>query len=121
MGKTNPVSGRSAGGPRRTTRRRRRMQQFSPAWMQRWQGLVNEDGVMRNVGRYFDGNVLLDFGGERQYVVEFRNGRIERLVDQVGPEERYQFALRAPQDSWSKFVQPTPPPMYNDIWAMGHP
>ena len=33
----------------------------------------------------------------------------------------WQFALRAPASSWNKFVEPVPPPMYNDIWAMAHP
>ena len=97
------------------------MQQFSPGWMERWRDRVNSDGVMKNVGRYFDGDVLLDFGDQQAYVVQFQSGRIGHVSDGVGPEDRYQFALRAPQASWSKFAEPTPPPMYNDIWAMGHP
>jgi hypothetical protein len=33
------------------------MNEFGSQWMQRWQGCVNGDAVMKNVGRYFDENV----------------------------------------------------------------
>jgi hypothetical protein len=46
---------------------------------------------------------------------------MSRVAQNIGPETTYQFALRAPQESWNKFIQPIPPPMYNDIWAMAHP
>lgn len=95
-------------------------QAFEPDWMERWKGLVNKNGVMGYVGRFFDADVLLEFG-DRPYFVSFEKGRIDELSTEIGPETCYQFALRAPKDSWSKFVQPTPPPMYNDIWAMAHP
>ena len=36
-------------------------------------------------------------------------------------ETPWSFALRAPEESWEKFTQKLPPPMYNDIWAMAHP
>ena len=75
------------------------MDQFSSQWMQQWQSCVNKDGVMKNVGRYFDENVLLDFGEDKAYVVQFRSGRVERIVDKAGPEDRYAFALRAPTAS----------------------
>jgi hypothetical protein len=97
------------------------MDEFGSQWMQRWQSCVNADGVMKNVGRYFDEDLLLDFGDDKAYVVRFRGGRVDKIVDKPGPEDRYAFALRAPKSSWQKFVQRTPPPMYNDIWAMAHP
>ena len=97
------------------------MDEFGSQWMQQWQKCVNGDAVMKNVGRYFDENVLLDFGEDKAYVVQFRAGRVDRVVDKAGPEDRYAFALRAPKSSWQKFVQRVPPPMYNDIWAMAHP
>lgn len=97
------------------------MGEFDFQWMERWRRSVNADAVMKNVGRYFDENVLLDFGEDRAYVVHFRGGGIERVVEKAGPEDRYAFALRAPKASWQKFCQRIPPPMYNDIWAMAHP
>jgi hypothetical protein len=97
------------------------MAKFDSQWMQRWAARVNVDEVMGHVGRYFDVNVLLDFGGGAEYVVHFRRGRIEGVVGGVGPEECFAFSLRAPRESWENFVLRTPPPMYNDIWAMAHP
>jgi hypothetical protein len=97
------------------------MDEFGSQWIQQWQKCVNKDAVMKNIGRYFDENVLLDFGEDKAYVVHFRSGQVDRIVDKAGPEDRYAFALRAPKSSWQKFVQRVPPPMYNDIWAMAHP
>ncbi len=96
------------------------MAAFDARWMERWQNLVNQDSVMRVIGRYFTADVLLEFG-EAAYVVSFRDGTMSRVAQDIGPETAYAFALRAPVESWSKFIQPIPPPMYNDIWAMAHP
>jgi hypothetical protein len=93
---------------------------FDNRWMERWQNLVNQDSVMKIIGRYFTADVLLQFG-EAAYVVSFSGGGVARVAQDIGPETTYVFALRGPAESWSKFVQPVPPPMYNDIWAMAHP
>jgi len=51
-----------------------------------------------------------------------REGRIHQVAEGLTTNMMgWQFALRAPSGSWSRFVQPMPPPMYNDIWAMAHP
>jgi hypothetical protein len=96
------------------------MAAFDARWMERWQTLVNQDSVTKVIGRHFTADFLLDFSSAA-YVVSFVNGMLTRVAQDLGPETTYQFALRAPQESWSKFVQPIPPPMYNDIWAMAHP
>jgi hypothetical protein len=88
--------------------------------MERWQSLVNQDSVTKVIGRHFTADFFLDFGSAA-YVVSFCNGAMTRVTSDIGPETTYQFSLRAPQESWSKFIQPMPPPMYNDIWAMAHP
>src|SRR5947207_2358820 len=69
---------------------------------------------------HFTADVLLEFGSAA-YVVSFVNGTVARVAQNIGPETTYAFALRGPVESWSKFIQPLPPPMYNDIWAMAHP
>jgi hypothetical protein len=62
---------------------------------------------------------MLEFG-PHAYVVSFEHGEINRVQHEIGAESAYQFALRAPAETWAKFVQPIPPPMYNDIIAMSH-
>ena len=37
------------------------------------------------------------------------------------PETCYSLAIKGPAESWKKFCQEVPPPMYNDLWAMAHP
>ena len=96
------------------------MAAFDAAWMQRWQSLVNDDSVTKIIGKHLTMDVLLAFG-DTAYVVSFLNGNIRHIDGDIGPESTYEFALRGPAATWAKFVQPIPPPMYNDIWAMAHP
>jgi hypothetical protein len=94
--------------------------QFDSHWMNAWQDAVNADAAFSVIGRHFTADFLLGFGDD-EYVVSVRQGRIERITDEVGVETPWSFALRAPEESWEKFTQRIPPPMYNDIWAMAHP
>lgn len=93
---------------------------FDAAWMEGWKTLVNQDAVIKIIGKHLTATVLFAFG-DTTYVVSYVGGRITRIDDQLGPESTYAFALRGPAQTWEKFVQPIPPPMYNDIWAMAHP
>lgn len=96
------------------------MAAFDPGWMESWQNLVNQDSVIKIIGKHLTTDVLLAFG-ETSYVVSFAAGQITRIDGEIGPESTYAFALRGPAETWAKFIQPIPPPMYNDIWAMAHP
>ena len=96
------------------------MPQFDSQWMNAWQDAVNSDAAFNVIGRYFTTDFLLGFG-EQEYVVSVRDGRIERITDELSIETPWTFALRAPAESWKQFTKRVPPPMYNDIWAMAHP
>jgi hypothetical protein len=96
------------------------MTRFDAHWMNAWQDAVNADAAFNFIGRYFTADFLLGFGDE-EYVVSVDRGRIEHITDDVGVEAPWSFALRAPEESWEKFTQRIPPPMFNDIWAMAHP
>jgi hypothetical protein len=96
------------------------MAAFEPKWMNAWQDTVNKDPTMKIIGRYFTTDFLIGFG-DKEYLVSMREGTVNRVTDQLTIETPWTFALRGPQESWSKFVQRVPPPMYNDIWAMAHP
>lgn len=95
------------------------MPAFDVRWVERWQNMVNQDGVARLLGRHFTADVMIEFGPSA-YVVSFERGAVARVQHEIGPETTYQLALRAPVETWAKFVQPVPPPMYNDIIAMSH-
>ncbi len=96
------------------------MAMFDSAWVGRWQEQVNRDGVMANIGKHLTADVLLEFG-DAGHAVSFRKGRITEVESELGPETCWNFALRAPAETWEKFCQEVPPPMYNDMWAMAHP
>ncbi len=93
---------------------------FDAGWMERWQSLVNQDSVIKIIGKHLTATILFAFG-DTAYVVSYVGGQITRIESEIGPESSYAFALRGPAETWAKFIQPVPPPMYNDIWAMAHP
>jgi hypothetical protein len=88
--------------------------------MNAWQDTVNSDSTMAIIGKYFTTDFLIGFA-DKEFCVSVREGRIERVTDNLSIETPWKFALRAPVESWEKFAQRVPPPMYNDIWAMAHP
>ncbi len=90
-------------------------------WMERWARSVNEDRILPVVGRFFNGRFVIGVD-DTDYLVEVRNGRIQRLAEGLASNDfGYEFAFRASASSWAKFAQPVPPPMFNDLWAMAHP
>jgi hypothetical protein len=93
---------------------------FDVKWVERWQDLVNKDGVLKVIGRHFTANILMEFG-PHPYVISFVNGAMPRVAHNLGSETSFALALRGPTETWSKFVQPIPPPMYNDLIALSHP
>ena len=85
-------------------------------WAEEFQRVTNEDAELNAHGRYFSCSYVLDMG-ERSYVVRMHRGKVEEIVPEPGPLESYQFAIRASADSWRKFSQNPPPPMFHGIWA----
>jgi hypothetical protein len=59
---------------------------------------------------------------DTDYLIEVSKGKVQRIAEGLTSNDfGYDFALRAPSNSWAKFSQPVPPPTFNDIWAMAHP
>ncbi len=96
------------------------MAEFDSQWMNAWQDEVSNDPTLPLIGRHFTTDFLIGFD-DKEYLVSVREGRIERITDNLSIETPWSFALRAPRESWEKFTQKVPPPMYNDVWAMAHP
>lgn len=90
-------------------------------WIEKWARRVNEDRVLKVIGRFFTANFVIGID-DKDYLIVVRDGRVTAVSDTLTTNMMgWQFALRAPGSSWSKFAEPMPPPMYNDIWAMAHP
>jgi len=95
---------------------------FDLEWMERWARLVNDDRRLPVFGRFFSGRFVVVFD-DREYLVTVFEGKIRRVSEGVGFNDfGYEFGFKASTATWSKFCQQTPPPMFNDIWAMhGNP
>jgi hypothetical protein len=94
---------------------------FDLEWIERWARRVNEDRILPVTGRFFTGRFVLGVD-ETEFLIVVREGKIARISEGLSPSDMgYDFALKAPASAWSKFAQPVPPPMFNDIWAMAHP
>jgi hypothetical protein len=87
------------------------------AWVDQFTRISNQDAELSAHGKYYTCSFLLDMG-EHSYLIRVHRGRVEEIVPDPGPlDERYEFAIRASADTWRKFAQPTPEPMYHGIWA----
>jgi hypothetical protein len=89
----------------------------STTWVEKFRSQNDSDAELQANGKFYSCAFLLDMQ-EHRYLVRMHRGKVEDiLVDPGDLDERYQFAIRASADTWRKFSQPTPPPMYHGIWA----
>src|ERR1700683_2496846 len=99
--------GKSAGMTRYST-----LTQLDTDWIVSWAKRVNEDRVLKVIGRFFTANFVIGID-DKDFYIQVRNGKIEMVAEEPNANLMgWQFALRAPASSWSKFVEPVPPPMY---------
>lgn len=86
-------------------------------WTETFQRVCADDPELQAHGKYFSCAYLLDME-EHQVLVKMHGGKVEEAKLDPGPlDEGYQFAIRASADTWRKFAEPTPPPMYHGLWA----
>jgi hypothetical protein len=89
----------------------------SNTWVDKFRSQSDSDTELQAYGKFYSCSFLLD-AQEHRYLVRMHHGKVEELLVDPGPlDERYQFAIRASADTWRKFSQPTPPPMYHGMWA----
>lgn len=89
----------------------------SNAWVDKFRSQSDSDTELQAHGKFYSCSFLLD-AQEHRYLVRMHHGKVEELLVDPGPlDERYQFAIRASADTWRKFSQPIPPPMYHGMWA----
>jgi hypothetical protein len=91
--------------------------QTADRWVEEFTRVTDEDPELDAHGAYYTCSMLLDME-EHRYLVHVHRGKVEKItVDPGDLDERYQFAIRASADTWRKFSQETPPPMFHGIWA----
>ena len=86
-------------------------------WVDSFVEASDGDAELQAHGKYFTCSYLLDMEKHR-FIVQMVGGKVAYSAVDPGPlDVRYQFAIRASADTWQKFAQPTPPPMYHGLWA----
>lgn len=78
---------------------------------------ANADPELRIAGEKFDASFSLTFEATR-YVLRVAKGRIEEILLSPRFDTRTSFGVRAPMSVWSKFLDPDPPPLFHDCFAM---
>jgi hypothetical protein len=79
--------------------------------------LVNGDPVLVRRGRFLSTRFLVEVG-ENEYLVDVREGRIDRVERGPFVMPSWRFALRGSADAWHRFWQKIPPPGYHDLFAL---
>jgi len=87
------------------------------AWLRRFQEMVAGDVEMGVVGEWFTTAFSLACG-ERRAILRIDKGRIAEIVPDPRLDVRCAFGFRAPVEVWRKFLDPSPPPLYHDFFAM---
>lgn len=87
----------------------------------RLQEAMGEDPELAVVGKFFDCDLLL--GGDRRFLLRIRGGELLEVIPDPLPVQPWRVAIKAPDETWEKFLQDPPPPEYHDVWAatwLGH-
>jgi hypothetical protein len=78
---------------------------------------VNDDAALVRRGRYLTTSFLLEVGSTAWLIAIFE-GRIVSVTSGPFVMPSSAFALRAPEEEWSKFWSERPPPGCNDLMAL---
>ncbi len=90
---------------------------FSPDWWRRFQQRANQDPELAVTGKWFTTAFAIT-SGEARVVLRVDKGRIAEIVHAPRFDVRTSFGLRGPAELWQKFLEPLPPALYHDIFAM---
>ena len=85
-------------------------------WAGAFTNLTNEDPELGAHGKFYSCSYMLDMG-ERKVIVDMHRGKVEKINLDPEPLDSYDFALRAPAETWRGMGEKVPGPMYHGIWA----
>ncbi|GAA3755305.1 hypothetical protein [Salinactinospora qingdaonensis] len=86
-------------------------------WVEEFTRVCNQDEELQAHGKFFDCSYLLDMGSHK-YQIVMHHGKVEEILVDPGPLDlRYQFLIRAGEDTWREFGKKEPRPMAHGIWA----
>jgi hypothetical protein len=91
------------------------MQVGSKEWMENFQEAVNTDQELNVIGKYCVTDFLWQIGS-KEYIVQIKQGKMTNFFEK-GSLDGWSFAIRGSLEAWKKFTQPTPPPMFHELFA----
>jgi len=93
------------------------MKAFTESWLTQFRDRVNADPEMSVIGDWFTTAFSLTCG-DRRCIVRFDRGRLVETMTSPKIDVRCAFGFRASEEIWSKFLSPSPEPLYHDFFAM---
>lgn len=92
-------------------------QRPSLVWMEKYRDAVNADPEMAVVGDWFTTDFKVSFEGA-DFLISVREGKIVEIAENPRFDRPVAFTMRAPMSVWNRFINPNPPPLYHDFFAM---
>ncbi|OUU74097.1 MAG: hypothetical protein CBC29_08105 [Methylococcaceae bacterium TMED69] len=86
-------------------------------FLDRWVKAINSDDGCALNGRGFSEPITFEIGSVRN-TLTIVNGKIDNITVDSGPLVRSVLTLSASEDVWSKLLDPKPPALYNDFFAL---
>jgi len=87
------------------------------SWFEALGEAVAADAEMAVIGRWCTLDLAL-VANEETVLLRLREGRISGVVPNPGMSYSWSVTLRGKREDWLTFLQPEPPPFYNDLLAM---
>jgi hypothetical protein len=82
----------------------------------KWRFLVNRDPEFMIAARYW--NALLKVRmGEQGCILKIQDGQIAAVEETPTLFDAYDIEVAAPEEDWRKFLEPIPPPFYQDVFS----
>ena len=94
----------------------------STDWFSEYSRALERDQEWQVIGKFFTCDFLVDVSGER-FILSFLDGKLTNVKAHplIGPlysSDRWSFALRAPLETWRKYMGNPPPTRYHHFFAV---
>lgn len=85
-------------------------------WVEEFRNASERDETIGAMAKYYTCSFLLDME-DKKVLVRMHDGKVDEIIVDPGMLEAYDFAIRASANTWRKFAEKTPEPMFHGIWA----
>ena len=86
-------------------------------FLEKWIEAINNDKGCQLNGRGFNESITFQMGESRR-TLKIIDGKISEIIVDGGPLTKSSLTISAPEDVWVKLLNPKPPALYNDFFAL---